>query len=234
MKRILSICATALISVTLALAADFWSSKPYTKWSRADSTRLLTNSPWAKTTTLRTATLTVRTRGLQGVQDSQVEPLIQYAVSIRSAMPIRQANARMAAILKKYDKMDPAARQQFDAKWNQYLETKFPDVIVVSVNYESNDPSLDLQLLNYFQAQTSENVKSNTWLSLPDGKRVAPANFATWPHEMQFAFPRPAGLAPDSSFAIEFQHPDVANQPARRISSRFSVKEIMFNGAPSY
>ncbi len=233
MKRTLPICLIVVTFIAAAFAADFWGSKPYTKWSQADATRLLTNSPWAKTTTMRTGTMSGR-GGVQNVAEAQDAPMIQYAVSIRSAEPVRQANARMAAITRKYDKMDEAAKKEFDDKWNKYLETKFPETVVIAVNYESNVPDTDRQLTNYFQAQTLETIKSTTALILPDGTRVEPTAFASGPHEMQIAFPRPKDLAPTASFSIEFKHPDLPDQPSRRISSKFSLKDMVFNGAPAY
>ncbi len=149
MKRIPSIAFIVLALIAVAVGSDFWSTKPYSKWSQADATRLLTNSPWAKTAIMRTGTVSGR-GGIQNVADAQVEPTIQYAVSIRSAQPIRQANVRMAAILRKYDKMDDAAKKEFDDRWNKYLATKFPDTLVVAVNYEANVPDTDRQLSNYF------------------------------------------------------------------------------------
>lgn len=233
MKRILSLLAIVLTLVSVALAAEFWNSKPYSKWSQADATRLLTDSPWAKTTTMRTGTIGSR-GGVRAVADAQVEPTIQYAVSVRSATPIRQANARIAAILRKYDKMDVAAKQEFDARWNKYLETKFPDTIVIAVNYESNVPGTDQQLVLHFQGQSLETVKDTTALILPDGKRQPPTAFAAGAHELQFAFPRPVDLPQDSSFTFEFRHPDMPDQPSRQIGVKFSLKPMVFNGAVAY
>lgn len=233
MKRILSVGIVVIAVIAAAVAADFWSTKPYTKWSQGDATRLLTNSPWAKTTTMRTGTVSGR-GGVQNVAESEAAPVIQYAVSIRSAEPVRQANARMAAITRKYDKMDDAAKKEFDDKWNKYLAIKFPDTLVIAVNYESNVPDTDRQLINYFQAQTLDTMKPTTLLLLPDGKRVEPTAFASGPHEMQIAFPRPKDLASNASFSIEFRHPDVPDQPSRRIGAKFSLKEMVFNGAPAY
>jgi len=234
MKRTLSVAAGVLLAVSVLLAAEFWNSKPYQKWSQGDATRLLTNSPWAKTTELRSGTLSGGRRGgMANVADSDIVPTIQYSVSIRSAMPIRQANARMAAILKKYDKMSNGEKQEFDAKWNQYLAQHFPETVVIAVNYESNVPELDRQLTRYFQSQELESMKSTTALVLPDGKRVEPTAFASGGHEMQIAFPKPELKAGDS-FSVEFKHPDVADQASRVINAKFAVKDMTFNGAPAY
>jgi hypothetical protein len=168
------------------------------------------------------------------VDDSQIEPRITYAVSIRSALPVRQANVRMHAIVDKYDKMDEAAKQAFDAKWNPYLEKKFPDTILFGVIFQSNVPTVDVQLTTYFQMQTLETMKSTTTLVLPDGKRLQPTAFAGGAHEMQIAFERPADLPNGSSFIVEFKHPDTPDQPSRQISTKFSLKEMTFNGAVTY
>lgn len=232
MKRTLAAGALVLTFVCLAMAANFWVSKPYTQWSHSDAARMLTDSPWSKTTTLTTGTISGRSRGgPQPVNDSQEEPMVRYAVSIRSAMPVRQANVRMAALANKYDKMDAAAKQEFDDKWNKYLAATFPNNIVVAINYDSNDPDRERQLLRYFQAQTLETMKPSTWLTLPDGKKLEPLAFAVGPHEMQIAFPRPQDLAAGMSFTIDFLHPDVTDISSRRVSTKFVVKDMMFNGA---
>lgn len=235
MKRIYLVCLVLLVTVSLVLAADFWNSKPYSKWSQSDATRLLTNSPWAKATTMRTARMAAgRRASVPAVADAEVEPAIQYVVSIRSATPVRQANVRMAAIARKFDKMDEASKKEFDERWNKYLATNFPDTIVIAVNYESNVPDVDRQLAGYFQAQTLETIKPTTALVLSGGTRLEPTAFASGAHEMQIGFPRPKDLAPDAWFSVEFKHPDVADQPARVINSKFSLKEMVFNGAPAY
>ena len=234
MKRILPVFAILLTLVTVALAAEFWVSKPWSKWSDDEVERMRTDSPWAKTTTLRTGNTGGRGASANTVDESAIEPRITYAVSIRSALPIRQANARMHAITEKYDKMSPEAKQAFDAKWKAYLDTKFPDTIVVGIIYQANVPNFDVQLSTYFQQRTLADIKDTTVLILPDGKRVPPGAFVAGMHEMQVAFPRPADLPPGSSFVIEFKHPDMPNQPSRQIASKFSLKSMMFNGEPAY
>jgi hypothetical protein len=234
MKRVVPVVVLSLIFVNLALAADFWNSKPYSKWSNDDVERMRTDSPWAHTTTLRTGTLSGRGSNPNAVNDSAIEPRITYAVAIRSALPVRQANVRLRALTDKYDKMDPAAKQAFDAKWNAYLDANFPDTIVIGVIYQSNVPGIDVQLSTYFQRQTLEDMKSTSALILPDGKRLPPTAFVAGAHEMQIGFPRPADLPPGSSFTIEFKHPDMPDQPSRQIASKFSLKSMLFNGAVAY
>lgn len=235
MKRGLAVCAFVSTVIALATAADFWNSKPYQKWSKGETIRVLTDSPWAKTVSLRKGTLSESPRtfgGAQGVEDSRAEVTIWYTVSIRSSLPVRQANARLAALNQKYDKMDAPAKKGFDDNWNKYLENKF-DVIVIAVSYESNDPSLQRRVAAAMQAQTLETMKPTTSLFFSDGKKLEPVGFAAGPREMQIAFPRPTGLAANSSFSFEFMHTGVANQAAQPIVTKFSLKEMNFQGEPA-
>jgi hypothetical protein len=234
MKRTILAGAVVLALVSIALSADFWSTKPYTKWSQFETERMLTDSPWAKTTSLHAGNLS---RGVKGdtkaISDAEVQPIINYSVSIRSAMPVRQANVRRAAILKKYEKMDAAAKQEFDDKWNKYLAMKFPDAIIFAVNYQSNDPQADNQLVAYFQTQTLDTMKQTTMLSI-DKQKFQPVAFVQGPHELQIAFERPKEMAANSAMTLEFKHPDIKDQPAHVISTKFSLKDMMFEGAPAY
>jgi hypothetical protein len=235
MKRASCICAAILLFVSLALAADFWNSKPVNKWSASEATRLLTDSPWAHMVTMRTGTRTGR--GVQAIADAQVEPQINYTVYLRSAKPIRQAKMRMAAFDKKYDKMDDATRKDFDAKWGQYVDTDSPDKILVMVAYGSNVPDTDRQLALYFQNQTLETVASTTSLTTPDGKHVDAIGYRVGQgnsREFQLEFPRSADMPAQGSFVVEFKHPDVPDQPSRRISTKFSLKDMQYSGALVY
>lgn len=231
MRRILCLFFMCVATCSI-VSAQTWKSKPFTGWSAADVERLQTDSPWAKTVILRTATMTGR-GGLQAVNDAQMEPNITYAISIRSALPVRQANVRMHAITDRYDKLDPAGKQAFDAKWNAYLATKFPETVVVGVIFQSNVPGIDQQLSTFFQRQTLDDMKGAAALILSDGKRLQPLAFVAGAHEMQMAFPRPE-LQPGMTFNVEFKHPDMPDQPSRVINQKFAVKDMVFNGAPAY
>jgi len=45
-----------LVLSAVALAADFWSAKPYTEWSDKEAAKLLSNSPWAHEVALSAST----------------------------------------------------------------------------------------------------------------------------------------------------------------------------------
>jgi hypothetical protein len=239
MKRLALLSALACCVVTAAFAADFWVSKPPAKWSMADAARVLTDSPWAHTLTVRVSVLGQQTRRNRdtAVAETQSEPVINYVVCLRSAKPVRAARVRMIALDQKYDKMDAAAKAAFDAKWKEYVEREFPDTMVVAIGYASNVPEKQQQLTTYFQKLTLETAKQEIWISLPDGQKLEPVAFeAGQPgsREFQMAFARPAALPANAALTIEFKHPDVLQAPSQRLTATFPLKSLTFEGVASY
>lgn len=235
MKRTLFTGALVLAFVCVAMASNFWNKKPYMQWSRGDAIQLLTDSPWASTTVLKQAfALPTTINTPPGAEDSRTQPMVRYVVSVSSALPIREAKVRMAALEQKYDKLDTATKQQLDKKWAEYLKAPNPGQIVIAVDYGSNEPNLDRELVTYFQAQTVETMKPITSMRFDAGERIEPVAFETQPHEFQVVFPRPPKVAPTSSFAIEFRHPTVTGYATQPVTGRFSLKDMIFEGAPAY
>lgn len=53
MKKTLALLSTGALSLAMCLsAAEFWQSKPWTEWSTKDAQKLMSDSPWAKTTSV--------------------------------------------------------------------------------------------------------------------------------------------------------------------------------------
>ena len=239
MKRLLLF----LLLVTAVLfAADAWQSKPYTQWTKNDVERLTSSSPWAQTVVLRSPNMTQLRRKTgqfaSGPDEGEgaANPEVDYKIAIRTARPIREALVRATALEQKYEQMDSAARAQFDQKWNAYL-AQVPDKIIFHVRYSSNATEIDRQLANYWQTQTLDTLKVDTYLNSPDGERITPIAF--WAgkgasREFQIAFPRPKEPLTKSSFSVEFKHPDVTSQPSSRITARFSVKDLEYKGEVTY
>jgi hypothetical protein len=242
MKRF-SIVVMLLTVAVAALAADFWAAKPYTQWSKAEMERIRTTSPWAQTVVLRTANMvqirrqTGKFASGAGEGEGTVNPEVSYAISLRTARPIREAVVREAALEQKYEQMDATAKAQFDQKWNAFLAQPTPDKIIFHVKYASNTTEVDRQLAAYWQVQTLETLLSDTYMNGPDGERVAPIAF--WAgkggsREFQLAFPRPKEAPKKASFSVEFRHPDVTQQPSTRITARFNVKDLDYKGEITY
>ncbi len=238
MKRILLFVLVLTVALA-ALAADFWQSKPYTEWTKQDVERIASSSPWAQTVVLRKANLTQIRREFgkfatgAGEGEGTANPEVNYSISLRTARPIREAVARATALSQKYDQMDSAAKAQFDKKWDLFIAQSFPDRVIVNVKYSSTTTDVDRQLAAFWQSQTLDTVKIDAYLNGPEGERLAPIAF--WAgkgasREFQLAFPRPAEAPKQSSFSIEFKHPDVIDQPSTRITARFNVKDLEYRG----
>jgi hypothetical protein len=113
------IAGLLLLSGLSLLAAEFW-QKPYTQWSEKDATRLMTNSPWAKSASLPMGGPGVGDvsplpgggggfggggvpRGPQGGGGSELgpgaqgsaHPSLDVVARWQSALPIRQAFVRL-------------------------------------------------------------------------------------------------------------------------------------------
>jgi hypothetical protein len=257
-------CAFAAI---FAFGADFWVKKPYAEWSDKEVKRLLSDSPWAKTFTLRRPVLQQTRRefgrfsSAAGEGEGQNAPEIDYVVYMRTAQPVREALVRTAQFEQKYDAMNRASRQAFDASWSQFLTASFPSKVIVQVKYSSNVTDIDRKLANYWQTQTLETMLTDSFLTGPDGKRVSPIAFwvgkgAT--REFQLAFPRPEPAAGNDSVAVEFKAPEMLEDPgfhtltdaalqkdaenrgrttpssSTRVYLKFSLKDMEYKGAVTY
>jgi len=133
--------------------------------------------------------------------------------------------------------MDAASKAQFDQKWNTFLAQRPSDKVIFHVKYASNTSEVDRQLASYWQTQTLDTLKVDTYMNGPDGERVSPVAF--WvgkgaSREFQLAFARPKEAPKKASFSVEFKHPDVTNQPSTRITARFNVKDLEYKGELTY
>lgn len=101
----------ALIPSTVHAQLD---GKPYQQWTAKEAEGLLINSPWAQT--------------LEGVVSvGRLDPPTAVAgtavtVSLRSALPLRQALARLRQLKNKYDKKSDSDKAAIDAKNKPLLE----------------------------------------------------------------------------------------------------------------
>ncbi len=226
MRRLAVLVFFLLIALALAWGADFWTRKPFSEWSEKEVKRLLSDSPWAKTFTLRDPVLMQSRREVGKFSTTTVEgegpkdPEVDYIVYLRTAQPVREALVRSAQLEQKYDRMDDAARQAFDARWRQFLASPVADKIIFHVRYSSNITDIDRKLANYWQTQTLDSLLPDTYMTTSAGKRVSPVAF--WvgkggAREFQLAFPRPAAEDRDAALAVEFKVPDMFD-PALRTS----------------
>ncbi len=93
--------ALAVVAYTVLVAAEFWDEKPFSSWSDREITRMLTDSPWARTITAPLPPQIAPSgdaggRGGRGVGDDfgPGPRRVRLSISWRSALPIKQALVR--------------------------------------------------------------------------------------------------------------------------------------------
>lgn len=88
--------------------------KPYQQWSTREAEGLLSNSPWAQT---QTGLVSI------GIRDPLTEPVdTTVTVRLRSALPLRQALARLNQLKEKYEQKNAIERAAIDAQNRELLE----------------------------------------------------------------------------------------------------------------
>ena len=244
MKRLGLLWMVMMFAVLFAVAAEVWESKPYTQWSAKDVRQVTSESPWAHTFVLRSPNMTQIRREFgkladrAGEGEGTMNPEVDYVISVRTALPVREAVVRAAALQANYDRMEAAAREAFDANWAKYLNARPSDKVIFNVQYSASATNVDRELASYWQSQTLDSVKLDAYMTGPDGKRVEPIAFFVGKgasREFQLAFPRPAEDFPkNSAVAVEFKHPDVTEQPSARVYTKFNLKDMTYKGKLTY
>ena len=204
---------------------------------------LLSDSPWAKSVTLKHTVLKQTRRefgtlsDVAGEGEGVSEPEIDYTVYLRTARPVREGLVRLAQIEQRYDQLDGDSRKAFDSKWQQFLAAPVSDKVIVQVKYSSNTADQDRQLANFWQNQTVDTIRDTAAMTGPDGVRLAPIAF--WAargagREFQMAFPRPQNVKNDAALSVEFRHPTVTGEESTRIFTKFQFKEMSYSGSVAF
>jgi hypothetical protein len=218
------------VSLT-ALAADFWTKKPYQSWSPEETQRMMEDSPWATTLTLGGAQAVAGSNpGYRG--EMETSPTISYTIQFRSARPVREAQVRMSELNAHYDKMSAEQKAAFDANASKFLDAAFPDRVLVSVTFHTNVQDYDSQLRNYWASQSAAKLNMSVYLNT-NADRLSLVNYGFKDDTFQFTFPRPKKLEPDEKISLEFVHPRIERIGRQRILQVFSVKKMLVNGEPA-
>lgn len=134
--------------------------KEFSKWSVEEAVSVLNKSPWA-----RQMTFTRVVGGIGSGVFGEKEIYSTFFVRILSAPPIRQALVRLQQIQQGYDRMDTAARTEFDGLTTRLLDPDVGRWIVLTVNFRSNDPDTERNVKQFFQSQSFETIKNRVHLS---------------------------------------------------------------------
>jgi hypothetical protein len=221
--------------------------KPFQEWSLSKAVKLLNSSAWA-----RQETYTTVVGGVGSGRSGEKEIYNRFYIRFLSALPVREAYARVQQIQHGYDELEDAEKKQFDDILKPGLELDVDRWIVVAVSFRSNDPDQESQVRRFFQTQTTETLKDKAFLSTDRLPQVKVHTYFPPREESvgaKFVFPRNVDgidLASEMSGTISFELLDVPiSRPrggrGRRgsdgggstpliIRSTFSVEEMTIDG----
>lgn len=231
-----------LLSLTSHARAQFWQKKDYHDWSAQECRKILTNSPWVQ----RYSAVT-----------------IGYTAEFFSALPVREAQVRLAQIKSHYNRMSATQKTAFDKRAAHYLSVPYPKYTVIRVSYaptpstagQARLDEIQRELRMYWQSMAAPQFRNSVYLSV-DGKavRVAKYKFAP-PQEQAFFlfFPRQVDGKPllgptTKSVTLQITNPSlqfsnglqprgsvVPTQPtAGAIQMEFKAQKMTFDGKIAY
>jgi hypothetical protein len=235
-RRVVSVVLVCL-AVLPALAADFWTKKPYQHWSKEETSRMLEESPWATSLSLGgfqtniTSGDTTSDNSYRG--EMETNPTITYNLQFRSAEPIREAQVRSSQLNSHYDAMSAEQKAVFDANAGKFLAVKFPDRVVVFVTFHTNVQGYESLLRNYWSRQSLATLSMSVYLNAGQEK-LSLLGYSFKEDAFQFIFPRPKQIGPNEKVGVEFVHPRINVIGEQRILQEFSLKKMLVNGEPVF
>lgn len=241
MRAGIAALAAGVVAASVLQASEFWLAKDYRQWSERECRKLLHDSPWAKSYLLTQTHIELIEATPSTDRLREREPRIEYHVQLRSALPIRQAQVRLAQLRADYDNMHPEEKLGFDMEMTQILEASFEDVAGVHVSYATNVPLWDRELALYWRSQSTETLKNSTWLIGHEGRRASLLQYSRGAEDTQeflLLFPRQFEgkdlVGPeDKHLTLEFTHPNVG-EGSRRILVQFQIKKMLIDGVVVY
>lgn len=258
--------AAVILVLALAVAAvradDFWVKKEWKQWSKDECVKMLHDSPWTKKVSIQksnngaalpsarsnigaanstTGSLGSDATGTAGsVAGSAGESTedINYYVSLRSALPVRQAMVRWQQIQRHYEKMSADEKKALDAQMAQTLDRSFDQIILIHIDYESNIQSFSRVLAAYWQNLPEDAPPVDFYLINEHGEHVMPVKFVVSRgavYSIDVAFPRMVNNEPvvrqgDKVIRLQFTSPAVSDLPEQLQSAEFRLDKMAWNG----
>jgi len=180
---ILASVALILFAVQPQRAQEDFLLRPFQQWTKAEVTRLLNDSAWARTQEVRvrprrqvrsvagqTESESVdRQAALGGAEEARD---YKFTIRLRSSLPIRQAIARLVQLEARYDQLSAAEKKSVDAQTANLLEcSECRNDYIISVGFGStNSQGADL-IYEWFRGQTIESLKRYIYLANDRGER---------------------------------------------------------------
>ena len=241
-----ALMALLFLAAQAAFTQQFWETKPFLKWSKAETEKMLSDSPWSQHISLANPGVQgINPRafaGIAGTQrgaaaqtnaaeaEHQDNPHLTYTLQLRSAIPVRRAVARSLQLEKRYESMSAEQQTALDAKINAYLALP-QDELVVYVAYTSNVGNYVDSLRRYWGQQTYDLLKNSVYL-IAGKDRLQLTGYGATNGAFQFNFPRPDDLSLDDSLTVEFVHPAIGLIASERLLVEFKLKNMLIGGKP--
>jgi hypothetical protein len=237
----------AIIGLLLAFSLNTpaqWDKKPYTQWSEREATKVLRDSPWAKTQVYTAPNTSFQTgiSGSSGVgatrsgrpPDRPVDALhVNFRVRFLSAKPIRQAASRLIEINKK-----GTGGEELAEVLRNFASGEFLEYIIVSVDVDSEDAGQNVQeAKSLLHRSGTANLKNNTYLEVKGGKKVFLQEFQTPKSDglgARFIFPRLIDGKPFITPESEEIHFFTELSGTYRLDRRYKTKDMMYEGKFEY
>lgn len=239
-RRSAALCAVIACTALLALAQQFWESKPFAGWSKEEVNTILEKSPWAS----------VFNRSIESVGHVRVDASgtemkydkLSFRVVFVTAKPVRMALARRAAL------MDSAAAAKTD--WGKYIDQADEKNIMLAMYFSANPAgsNIELVLSQLLMDLKTADLANQTFLSA-DGKKVTLQQYDAFGENgygVKFIFPRslPDGSPVIGANAKEIRFGTVLAiakdkrldvlPPTIPISCKWDAKKMTFEGKPMF
>lgn len=178
MNRLITALSAAVLTVSFALppalclADKALVKKDYRRWTMQDAVWMLNESPWA-----RRETFTRVVGGVGSGVRGEKEILSTYFVRLLSALPIRQAYARIRQLHYDDAQMTASERRAFERRTARSLEMDMSGWIVVAIAFRSNNPDEELRFRQHFQTQTLETLRNTTFLTTRHFSQLRPVAY---------------------------------------------------------
>lgn len=238
------IVLVSVLFVPVAISQN--QEKSWKEWSKKDTEKILTNSPWAhmqvETDTSEMffqPTADPRTSGNrapnagqrleQGATNQAIN--VKYGIRFFSARPVRQAFVRTIQL------NQPKLEADVITRMNSFAELPAGDAIIIAVTIESTEKRLLGHVLQIVDSAATGTLKNTTYLERNDGKRLFLEEYMPPGKDgfgARFIFPRITGERPfitpeftDVRFVSEFS-------PTIKMNMRFKISDMMLDGKLEY
>ena len=246
-KLVPCLCLIAALIVYTVASSAAWAQKTeqdWTKWSKKEAQKVLSESPWSHSQTetdtsemffsptsdptKRATPPTQRDqdRLAQGATNQSVN--MKYVIRFFSARPVRQALIRLLE-LENNPPPDVLARMR------DFANIESNDIII-SVTTESSDQRSSRTVMQFFNSAVTGTLKNETYLER-NGKRVFLSEYVPPGKDgfgAKFIFSRLVDEKPfiaDNTGEVRFYS---KFEKGPKLDRRFKVTDMMYNGALEY